>query len=153
MSARHQERYFSTFDIEADTFALGVKGLMLPVNTVRTLPYFPNYALLDLAGSLCDTLGINTPTSSQEPNTGVGSIKCYPNPFFKTKLLLTIQIMNSLYLFCMTRVGRKVFSTNLNIGLNTLDWSGLPTGVYFYNLISEKKGNQIALGRVVKLRT
>ncbi|MBL7781933.1 MAG: T9SS type A sorting domain-containing protein [Saprospiraceae bacterium] len=57
------------------------RGLKLSVTNVRTLPFFPNYALYDAPGSVCDSLGINTPTSVHEYVDGLTSnIQLYPNP-------------------------------------------------------------------------
>ena len=55
------------------------KGLQLPGINVRTIPHFPNFRLADMAGSLCDTLGINEEINATQV-VDMEALKLYPNP-------------------------------------------------------------------------
>ncbi len=56
------------------------KALPLRVHSDRTLPNFPNFRLYDWPNSPCDTLGINTPTSSTTVAEAEAGFRAWPNP-------------------------------------------------------------------------
>lgn len=66
-----------TFFSSNSSFTFSQKGIILPVNNVKTIPNFPNFSLLDLADSPCDTLGI---TAYKEVTLPKPLIKTFPNP-------------------------------------------------------------------------
>jgi hypothetical protein len=54
-------------------------GIALPRKTSWVINYFPNFNLYDLAGSPCDTLGIDDPNPPAPPVV-FDEVKIYPNP-------------------------------------------------------------------------
>lgn len=108
------------------------RGLKLPVTNVRTLPYFPNYLLLDVPGSFCDTLGINTPSPVAELHafceTGVD---VYPNPAYEMVHISfadcevhRVRILNALGFEVASNI---IWSDNAVVDIDVSSW---PSGLY-----------------------
>jgi hypothetical protein len=114
-------------------------GILLPVYSVRSLPFFPNYQLLDAAGTACDTLGIDTPVSSQELISNPQYISLYPNP---STGIFALEWTGQTEDICQIRVtdalGRIVLSHKWTGGRITLDISKHPPGAYWVQVKDEK---------------
>jgi hypothetical protein len=84
VSSQSRTKYFNeiTFGAPPGVDKIVFKSIQLPVYTARSLPNNPNFQLLDLSGSVCDTLGINTPVSATDEadNPCLALIKIAPNP-------------------------------------------------------------------------
>ncbi len=85
-SRPHRSRIFPALHgLDSGDLIFERKGLLPPVHNVRSLPHLPNYRLYDLAGSVCDSLGIDTPVNSQTIVKGVTPrVRLYPNPATQT---------------------------------------------------------------------
>jgi hypothetical protein len=57
-----------------------INGVALPFQNVRTLPHMPNFALYDWPGSVCDSIGVNTPVSTDEVQDAPTRLLITPNP-------------------------------------------------------------------------
>jgi hypothetical protein len=55
-------------------------GLKLPAYHAYTMPNTPHYRLYDVPGSVCDSLGVNTPSSTAEIDGDISYLWVYPNP-------------------------------------------------------------------------
>jgi hypothetical protein len=80
------------------TIGFQFRGQVLPVWSVRTLPNLPNFNLLDLSDSPCDTLGITTTAVPALP----GYVELSPNPAtdhirvrYETDMPLTLSIYDA----------------------------------------------------------
>jgi hypothetical protein len=60
--------------------AVEQRGLVLPTYNYFIMPNVPHYRLYDLPGSVCDSLGINTPVNTTAPTPAPVDITFYPNP-------------------------------------------------------------------------
>lgn len=149
MNARHREQYFSSIDIEADTFYFKPVGLSLPVATVRTLPYFPDFRLYDLSGSACDTLGINGATSATFTTFVSNVFDISPNPFSNwLQVSLKGNFRNPV--FCLyDQLGNLAMKNQLAIGITDMETSSLPPGFYIWEVTAN--GERIKSGKCIKL--
>ena len=114
------------------------RGLPFAVYTVRTLPNYPNYRLYDVPGSLCDTLGINTPmVNTQAP--AAQDIELWPNPTQGMLTLRTTSLIEKVEVF--DALGRQFINIlpTKTTGDIDLDVSQLPTGLYFMSIRMEGK--------------
>ena len=120
------------------------RGLQLPGENVRTLPHFPNFQVLDLPGSACDTLGIST-ALSPEPQQ---PFKLWPNPTMG-QIQLESSFPVSAYRV-MDAYGRVVLTASPRTATPslTINLSHLPTGMYFIEATGEGK---CLLGRASRM--
>ncbi|MCC7464715.1 MAG: T9SS type A sorting domain-containing protein [Saprospiraceae bacterium] len=108
------------------------QGLSLPVTCVRTLPYFPNFRLLDVPESLCDTLGINMPTEVSDPEQKLDwKVSLAPNPAGETLHLQTESAIETLQVFDATGREMRSFSVTPSIKGATVHIRQLPGGLYY----------------------
>ncbi|HNM26002.1 MAG TPA: T9SS type A sorting domain-containing protein, partial [Saprospiraceae bacterium] len=125
-----------------------IQGLALPVQVVRTLPNYPNFRLLDLAGSACDTLNINTSISTHLPFTTAPFIAVSPNPANEAATV-TISGARKGQLTLRSVDGRLMMQTTFisdaEKSVQVLDLTSYPTGSYFLSLLSEEGGAHSAL--------
>ncbi len=123
--------------------------IKLPTWSFASIPNFPHYRLYDKAGSICDTLGINDPTSIEEISKLVAH-KIYPNP---TTGQLTVEIDKSdfknLTLLIVNSLGNILLQEKLDANKTQIDLNTLPNGTYFYQLIADDK--IVARGKVIKI--
>jgi hypothetical protein len=133
MSAQHREQYLPGLILYGDSFVYEQKMLGLPVQNVRTLPHFPNYRLLDLPGSPCDTLGINPTTEAW-----VGAVpQIRPNPA-QDILYLDLPTPEQVASVQLTdALGRVVYSSDQ--WRPSISVAHLPEGVY-YLMIRQARG-------------
>lgn len=113
-------------------------AVQLPVFNLRTMPYFPNYRLYDLADSPCDTLSIDTPVSTTEiVQKAIERAKVFPNP---TSGNVTVEFENMIeenYQFVLyNAIGQQVFITQLSKGQKQqqLTFPKLSSGIYYYGI-------------------
>jgi hypothetical protein len=128
------------------------KGLLLPVYNVRSLPYFPNFRLYDLPGSICDTLGIDTPVSTYISFEDVGKATYYPNPV-REMLHLNIDIKedyDKIQFQLYDIYGRVVLDKVVEAGASSIFVGDLPNQIYFANLMIA--GKPYLLGKVTKIK-
>ncbi|MEZ4920745.1 MAG: T9SS type A sorting domain-containing protein [Saprospiraceae bacterium] len=78
MNRTHYYNQINFSGTSLDSVDFVFNGLPLPAYTIRTLPYFPNFKLYDLEGSVCDTLNINTHTSNLAEKAI--ELRASPNP-------------------------------------------------------------------------
>lgn len=109
------------------------RGLTLPVFNVRTLPNYPNYRLYDVPGSLCDTLGINTPTVSVAAIDAPSGIAIFPNPatnrvYFQSEAAIERVTLSS-------TEGRLLYSGPLTNSALSLE--NVAPGVYWVRVFTE----------------
>ncbi|MCS7037622.1 MAG: T9SS type A sorting domain-containing protein, partial [Saprospiraceae bacterium] len=109
----------------------------LPVWSVRTLPYSVNYRLYDLAGSVCDTLGIDGPLSAPETLAGGGGVglRVWPNPLAGEQLWVQVSEAEGGGAGVLTlsdAAGRLLLSQPVERGQGTLALpvGHLPAGLY-----------------------
>ncbi len=123
--------------------------IKLPTWNYASIPNFPNYRLYDKAGSPCDTLGINDPTSIEETEKLVPH-KIYPNP---TTGFLNIEISTSDFrttkILIFNTLGEIILKENITQAQQQLDLYHLANGTYFYNL--QIDGKVAGRGKVVKI--
>lgn len=124
------------------------KGVVLPVYSVRSLPYFPNYRLYDFPDSPCDTLGIDTPVATHAPEPAA-SVNAWPNPVSNTWRLEVASSSGRLLIFDLT--GRVMWQENLggdgaSLSIPVQDW---PSGMYFWQL--RLSGGSMRSGCFVKI--
>ena len=123
--------------------------IKLPTWNYASIPNFPNYRLYDKAGSPCDTLGINDPTSVEETEKLVPH-KIYPNP---TTGFLNIEISTSDFrttkILIFNALGEIILKENITQAQQQLDLYHLANGTYFYNL--QIDGKVAGRGKVVKI--
>jgi hypothetical protein len=99
----------------------------------RTLPHFPNYRLLDLPGSPCDTLGINPVTEAWVGATP----QIRPNPV-QDILYLDLPTPEQVASVQLTdALGRMVYSSDQ--WRPSISVAHLPEGVYFL-MIRQARG-------------
>lgn len=147
MNILHRSRFYSTLDLTQATQAVYIqKAVALPVYTVRTLPYFPNFRLFDLPGSICDTLGINTPLSVFSiDQTG---LPVFPNPATDVIHIPNENPYESLELFDALGKNISFGKVEVSVGRLTLSIGHLAPGIYYLRL--HKKG-RIWRGKFVKV--
>jgi len=149
MNARHRERYFSSLTIEEDTFYFKPVGLPLPVATVRTLPYFPNFRLYDLSGSACDTLGINGPVSLAFDPFQSNLLEVLPNPFtHHLTVVMNTTLPRSIFRL-YDQLGRLVQEANIVWGTNTINSEYISPGIYFWEVVASE--GRVKSGKCIKL--
>ena len=123
--------------------------IKLPTWNYASIPNFPNYRLYDKAGSPCDTLGINDPTSIEETEKLVPH-KIYPNP---TTGFLNIEVSTSDFrttkILIFNTLGEIILKENITQAQQQLDLYHLANGTYFYNL--QIDGKVAGRGKVVKI--
>lgn len=125
------------FDDNAISF--NKTGIFLPVYSVRSLPFFPNYQLLDAAGTACDTLGIDTPVPTQEIVSNLPYISLYPNPSTGIFTLEWIGLVEANCQISVTDIlGRTVLSRTWASERITLDIGAQPPGAYWVQVKDEK---------------
>jgi Secretion system C-terminal sorting domain len=127
------------------------EGLALPVNSVRSLPHYPNYRLYDFPNSPCDTLGIDAPVATHELNLHDIEVSVSPNPFGEQINIHLREMQFKSPLFRLhDQLGRLVMEQNLVMGQNTITSSMLPNGIYFWQVRTEngryKSGKLIKTG-------
>ena len=109
------------------------EGLVLPVQNIRSLPQFPNYRLLDLPGSPCDTLGISPVTEAWVGATP----QIRPNPA-QDILYLDLSTPEHVTSVQLTdALGRVVYSSDQ--WRPSISVVHLPEGVY-YLMIRQARG-------------
>ncbi|MCS6928242.1 MAG: T9SS type A sorting domain-containing protein [Saprospiraceae bacterium] len=131
-----------------------LRGLALPVWSVRTLPYSVNYRLYDLAGSLCDTLGIDGPLSAPEALAGGGGVglRVWPNPLAGEQLWVQVSEAEgggASVLMLSDAAGRLLLSQPVEQGQGTLALpvGHLPAGLYL--LTYRAPSGAVAVQKVV----
>ena len=116
------------------------RGYELTSYAIRTLPNYPNYRLYDMPESICDTLGINTPTSVNEESTKQEpEIMLYPNPAGETLHLQTESAIETLRIFDATGREMRSFSVIPSKEGATVHIRQLPGGMYYLVLRSKDK--------------
>ncbi|MBX7242207.1 MAG: T9SS type A sorting domain-containing protein [Bacteroidia bacterium] len=137
------EQYGTTLHVINNPDFPGINCAFMPnqidfsVTSSRTgslSPFYPNYELGPLQGSLCDT--INT-VSIQEPY--IESVKVYPNP---ASDVLTVEVIleGSATVLLFNALGQVVLqSAVLESGKTQIHLRGIPDGIYFYEVIDDKK--------------
>ncbi len=111
-------------------------GLTLPTLHAFMTPNFPHFRLYDLAGSPCDTLGIDGPAvATGEPGGGgKANLSVQPNPASETLLIRTDLKETGVWNIV------NIAGTILNSGVWTddnqllLDVHTLPSGLYYFVL-------------------
>ncbi len=149
MNARHREQYFSSLEIQEDTFYFKPIGLPLPVATVRTLPHFPNFRLYDLSGSACDTLGINGPTSTTFTPVGLNIFDLSPNPFSNWLTVSLKENFRHPNFRLYDQLGHLALENQLAFGTTEMETSSLPPGFYIWEVTAN--GQRIKSGKCIKL--
>jgi len=115
--------------------------ILLPKTYGVTLPNFPFYRLYDLQGSVCDTLGINTPSPEESLTWSISqeTLRAWPNPS-STEMTLSIppQVSDPLRIYDV--MGRLVYELPFIRGgaTLTLDVSTYPAGVYYATILDYK---------------
>ncbi|MBX7240320.1 MAG: T9SS type A sorting domain-containing protein [Bacteroidia bacterium] len=97
-------------------------------------PFYPNYELGPLQGSICDTIST---VSIHDPD--IESVKVYPNP---ASDVLTVEVLpgNSAGLILRNALGQVVLQSAVpESGKTQIPLKGIPDGVYFYEVIDDKK--------------
>lgn len=146
MNILHRSRFYSTLDLSQPAQPIyAQKAVSLPVYTIRTLPYFPNFRLFDWPGSVCDTLGINAPLSVFSVHQN--GLEVFPNPATNVIHIPFEGPYESLELF--DALGRKMSSAGVVASAEqlTLPIGHLSPGLYYLRL--REKG-QIWIGRFVR---
>jgi hypothetical protein len=124
--------YIENPDLQGLVCNVVQNSFFLPTINNVCMPNSPNFSLGAMTGSICDSLsnGIN------QLNSTVDLIEIYPNPFIDElnfKLLFPLKtklkILNSL--------GEEIFNRQL-FESESIDFSHLPQGSYFLELVSEK---------------
>jgi Secretion system C-terminal sorting domain len=81
IASNHRYGSLSKIDLlTTNTPVFQQKAVTLPFWNVRTIPHVPNFRLFDEANSLCDTLGINAPTTQVADLDLTNELKVFPNP-------------------------------------------------------------------------
>jgi hypothetical protein len=127
----HRSRFYSTLSLSAQP-VFTQKAVSLPVYTIRTLPYFPNFRLFDWPGSVCDTLGVNAPVSVT--NLDQKRLITFPNPATDVIYTQLDSPVESLQLF--DALGREIPSGQFTVsdGLLSLPINQLSAGLYYISL-------------------
>ncbi|MBK8845566.1 MAG: T9SS type A sorting domain-containing protein [Bacteroidetes bacterium] len=113
-----------------------------------TIPNFPNYDLGPLAGSPCDTLGLNlTPALSK----GEGAIRLAPNPANNSFYIKYDIPTNENLLFVLyDSYGKEVMRKNLYGSFKNLlvHTEQLDNGIYFWRVVSDNNSkSQPSIGK------
>ncbi|NUO03235.1 MAG: T9SS type A sorting domain-containing protein [Saprospiraceae bacterium] len=134
----HREKFLNKISFptaNGDSIYYESEGLPLPVNNVRTLPYFPNFRLYDQAESFCDTLGIDTPVNATVVPLETWKLLVFPNPVQNGKLFFDCSNTTqagpaNIQLYDL--YGQVIHSRAVMLleGVNELEVAGLPNGVY-----------------------
>ncbi len=123
-------------------------GLVLPTLHEWLVPNFPHFRLYDLPGSICDTLGIDTPTGEVAKTTN--HAKVWPNPAsHELHLSLTLPATMPATLWLFNAMGQVVQHWDLSVGQQEQSFSlaGLAEGMYFWNVESE--GRPVGSGKLI----
>ena len=134
-NSTHRSRYMASFNQTDDLGNLDFhsKGIFLGKYSSRTLPHFPNYRLLDLPGSPCDTLGISPVTEAWVGATP----QIRPNPV-QDILYLDLPTPEQVASVQLTdALGRRVYSSDQ--WRPSISVAHLPEGVYFL-MIRQARG-------------
>jgi Secretion system C-terminal sorting domain len=113
------------------------RGFELPRINDWVINYFPNYNLLDLSDSLCDTLGING-HKINEPEKDFDRITMYPNP--ATNAFFIFNPLCSRLKVTIWNVSRQLFDNfylendKKENEISCKDWY---SGVYFVQIIAD----------------
>ncbi|MCF8245410.1 MAG: T9SS type A sorting domain-containing protein [Saprospiraceae bacterium] len=126
-------------------------GVALPTIHDWNIPNFPHFRLYDVPGSICDSLGINTPT--EEAVTQAMQAKLWPNPaseMVNVTLHGTLAKPATFHLF--DPLGREVKRTALSAGQqeSEVGLAGVPPGMYFWRV--ESQGKLVGSGKIAVLR-
>jgi Secretion system C-terminal sorting domain len=125
--------------------------LDLPVNSVRSIPHFPNFRLYDFSNSPCDTLGINTPVATVEIKPTKPEIFVQPNPAnnFVDIIWKSTENIRPEWIEIIGLDG-KIFYKNIvspySVHLTSIDLSNFSNGFYLINL---KFNNQVLTKKLV----
>ena len=139
----HRTNYFSVLEnpeASGEGLHFVPKGLPLPVYSARTLPNYPNYRLYDLPGSACDTLGIDGPTATSEPQhiRNQTWVQLSPNPASDHVEIASGQApIPPVRIRCYTTAGHLVLDQShpAHLRLYRLDVSALTSGCYLMEII------------------
>ena len=149
-NSTHRSRYMASFKQSSDPDTdFQARSLFLGKYSARTLPHYPNYRLYDLPDSPCDTLGINTPVSTNSIPEKTNIAKVFPNPFQHSVTVYLESEIDKAAFNLYDQLGRLVQSKILLPGNHSLSTSSLGPGIYFWE-ISSKNGER-QTGRLVKL--
>lgn len=152
----HRTRFLPTLrNLSESLPTYDKQGLPLSRYSVRTLPYFPNYRLYDFPDSPCDTLGIDTPVATSEPETpNVATVRAFPNPvhdLWQIEFSLVpdagdreLAIYNA---SGQTMLRQIIAPTQPGLSLSLRDW---PNGFYSWQLRA-KNGERVAKGKFIKI--
>jgi hypothetical protein len=124
-------------------------GIQLPCYNSFSIPNFPNYRLYDMAGSPCDTLGIDGPVVDvASPEENKLQLKVWPNPFHeRLAISLSAGLPNPVFrLYDMT--GRLMLRRALAVGINEIETDGIEAGIYFWQVNTGHE--KIKTGKLVK---
>ncbi len=110
------------------------QGLKLPVKQVRSMPNLPNFGLYDLPNSVCDTLGIDDPTSTKELYGNDIELVVYPSPA-KDKINVSVgnESIHNWKIFDLT--GRLVLDGKGNSNLLTISLEHCSAGTYMLSVV------------------
>lgn len=125
-------------DLEGVACDVQQHAIQLPVFNCRSMPYFPNYRLMDLADSLCDTLGINTPVSTQTiAQKEIVQAKVFPNPTSgNIKVEFDQPIQEGYHFILHNAIGQKIYYTQISKGVRQeeITLPKLSSGIYYYGI-------------------
>lgn len=131
-------------------------GVTLPTIHDWNIPNFPHFRLYDVPGSICDTLGIDTPTAEAVAETS--TVKLWPNPA-SSVVNITIQgIWQKPATFHLhDALGREVASAVLSPGQPQRDMqeaqvglAGVAPGLYFWRV--ETAAGSIGSGKLIVIK-
>ncbi|HND88744.1 MAG TPA: hypothetical protein PK971_10480, partial [Saprospiraceae bacterium] len=125
-------------------------GLGLATRHAFMVPNFPYFRLYDLAGSVCDTLGINGPVSAAAEPGGQGRepVSFYPNPTTGEVCWWSAGLAAQRLLVYST-TGQRLLE-QVRTGA-CADLSDLPDGLYWVLLLDEAR-QEVGRGKVLLLR-
>lgn len=122
-------------------------GLMTNYTNV-IIPNFTHFRLLDLPGSSCDTLGINTQTEAP-PKKETRPFKIYPNPASDYFFFEKTGFADNPEIRLTDATGKLVFSKN-NLVETRISLENLPDGLFFIQFL--KDGRLVQSEKLVILR-
>jgi len=122
--------------------------IILPTPNYGSMPYFPNFRLGPVDGSVCDSLGLSRVLEVEQG----GAYKVYPNPVTEA---LTVRLPALLpghaLRFALTdALGRAVRERMLTDFETEVDVAGLPKGMYFWRVSAGEEALQT--GKIIVIQ-
>jgi hypothetical protein len=126
-------------------------GVTLPTIHDWNIPNFPHFRLYDVPGSICDTLGINTPTEEVVVEKNI--VKLWPNPASSlVKVSIQGRLQKPATFHLHDALGREVARAALPTRQQEVEvgLAGLAPGLYFWRV--EAAEGSLGSGKLIVIK-